>query len=875
MDEGLRAVFASAPLGVCITLYPSGEVIYVNQKLLGFFGPPITHVLDKPIKTLPASQHDRRVLFGIFADRQGSSEDITVMRADGGLLDLSVTAGSFRVGEQDAVLWWVEDVTYKRKAERDLLRLAAEQKAILENSAAGIAFLKNRKWVWLNGRIEEIFGYAASELIGMTTEICYPDAESYERVGDEGYAIMARGGTHIAEQKMRRKDGTLFWCRMAGRAVDSKNINAGAIWILEDITVRKEAEVALRDSEARLTAILYTSPVPLVVTGLTSGKVLFANERANEVFAVTEGSLTGKMAEDLYASSAERQALLETVREHGEIRDLELKFRRFDGLAFWGLVAGAPLLYSGEPGLLSSITDITERKAMEVDLKAAKEAAEANAKSRFLSVMSHEIRTPMNGIVGMSHLLAGLRLKGRAGEYAEDIGKSADVLVALLNDILEIGRAEAGEIELAEMDFRLDSLIGDIILLTSHSANEKGLAVVADLDVDIPQWTRGDAGRLRHVLLNLVGNAVKFTSQGGVRIKVRGGAEGGSPIRLAFSIADTGIGISEAAFDSLFEPFRQADSEIYERYGGSGLGLSIANRFVEAMGGRINIESQLGLGSVFSFTLEFAPSAAAVAHISQATSPTISSLSILVVDDNDINRRVVEGFLERDGHKLRLVASGEAALRTARRTKYDLILMDMRMPGMDGPETTRRIRGLKSEKHAQVPILAMTANSSEEDRRICAEAGMNGFLAKPIRLETLRRSIADVLAGKEVSSQGDVGGDGIFSAELLDEMLNELGAETVDTLLFPLPEIWRARVEEILFMLSEKNINRLGFIAHDIKSTSGNFGLVALHKKAHELEKAARSNDEVMCCKLTEGLNDLLECSLFSFEKWREKNLSK
>jgi PAS domain S-box-containing protein len=298
LDEGLRAVFASAPLGVCVTYYPSGELVYINQRLLSLFGPPIAHVLDKPLWKLPASRHDRRVLLGVFSERQGVAEDLTVKRADGSLLDLSVTASSFRVGKHDAVLWWVEDITARRKVKMDLLRLAAEQRAILDNSAAGIAFLKNRKWVWLNKRIEEIFGYAASELIGGTTEICYPDRQSYEQVGDEGYAILAKGGTHISEQKMRRRDGALFWCRMAGRAIDSKNIGAGAIWIIEDITIRKEAEVALRDSEARLTAILASSPVPLVVTGLTTGKVLFANERAREVFGVGDGEITDKQAID-------------------------------------------------------------------------------------------------------------------------------------------------------------------------------------------------------------------------------------------------------------------------------------------------------------------------------------------------------------------------------------------------------------------------------------------------------------------------------------------------------------------------------------------------------------------------------------------------
>ena len=348
-----------------------------------------------------------------------------------------------------------------------------------------------------------------------------------------------------------------------------------------------------------------------------------------------------------------------------------------------------------------------------------------------------------------------------------------------------------------------------------------------------------------------------------------------SKVRLNFAISDSGIGISEAAFESLFEPFRQADAGIFEKYGGSGLGLSIAKRFVEAMGGRIDVDSTLGVGSVFSFSLDFEPAALIEGQEHPSAFAVINPLSILVVDDNDINRRVVEGFLARDGHKVRLVESGEAALKTVKRKKYDLILMDMRMPGMDGPEATRCIRALKNEIYAKVPILAMTANSSEEDRRICAEAGMNGFLVKPIRLETLRRSIADALVGKEVSSSGDLHGDAIFSSEFLDEMLAELGVETVDTLLFPLPGIWRAGVEEIFIMIKEKNIQRLGFIAHDIKSTSGNFGLVAIHKIAHELEKAARDNDEVKCCKLTDGLRDLLECSLFSFEKWREKHLSK
>lgn len=378
-------------------------------------------------------------------------------------------------------------------------------------------------------------------------------------------------------------------------------------------------------------------------------------------------------------------------------------------------------------------------------LTEAKDAAEAasRAKASFLAMMSHEIRTPMNGILGMAGLLEGCDLDAEAQLYARTIAQSSGSLLAILDSILDFTRLDAGKLELAPDLFELPPLIEAVAGLMEAGARKKGLALSVAIDPQVPRWLLADALRLRQILLNLLGNAVKFTQTGRVSLHVAAAREQDGVAQLSFAVRDSGPGIAPEALPRLFQEFIQADSSISRRFGGSGLGLSICQRLAALMGGEITVESQVGQGSLFTFTAPF-PIGEAAIRDEAAEQPAIPPSRILVAEDEPTNRTVISVLLRRAGHLVQLAEDGEAAVEAAQKGDCDLILMDMRMPGVDGLEATRRIRALEGSA-GSVPIIALTANAMAEDREACLAAGMNDYLAKPISPARLHSLLADHL----------------------------------------------------------------------------------------------------------------------------------
>ncbi len=390
-----------------------------------------------------------------------------------------------------------------------------------------------------------------------------------------------------------------------------------------------------------------------------------------------------------------------------------------------------------------ALTDeVAHRREAEIALRAAKEEAEAAArsKSEFLAVMSHEIRTPLNGMLGMIAALLDGPLDARQRDFAETLRYSGDALLTIVNGVLDLSKLEAGKLALARRDFDLRRLVDSVAALMASRAEEKGLSLTVEVAPELPGHLHGDPDRLRQVLLNLVGNAVKFTETGGIVIAA---APAGGLVR--FSVCDTGIGLSAAACERLFQSYVQADVSISERFGGTGLGLSISRRLVELMGGAIGVESAPGRGSTFWFTCRLEPAVATEQPGAPPPPPAaLPPLRLLLAEDNPVNRKVAVTLLGRHGHGVDTVDDGQAAVAAVAGRRYDAVLMDVQMPVCDGIEATRRIRALGGAA-ARVPIIAMTANALREDRERCLAAGMDGYVAKPIHIDELLAQLAAVV----------------------------------------------------------------------------------------------------------------------------------
>ncbi|GMQ88670.1 MAG: hypothetical protein BMS9Abin09_0100 [Gammaproteobacteria bacterium] len=388
-----------------------------------------------------------------------------------------------------------------------------------------------------------------------------------------------------------------------------------------------------------------------------------------------------------------------------------------------------------------------ELQASNQELKDALKAAEqkSQAKAEFIATMSHELRTPLNGVLGMTELLQTTRLLPQQREYTEAITNSGTQLLTLINDILDDAKAEAGKLELESIDFDLLGMVEDTTKLLVPLASNKGLELISKFDLHTSPIVRGDPTRLRQVLTNLIGNAIKFTPEGEVVLRVSQREDSGDVISLRFEISDTGIGIDAVAQACIFERFSQANSATTRVYGGSGLGLSICRQLVQAMDGEIGLVSELGQGSRFWFTIQLAR--VTLQPVSSANMAR-GSRRVLVADDSLVDQTVVCGLLRTQGLETDVVANGKQALEALSRQDYGLVLMDCRMPLMDGYETTRQVREQETPG-CRLPVIAMTANAMRGDRERCLRAGMDDYIVKPINPRVLQTVISHWLPEKD------------------------------------------------------------------------------------------------------------------------------
>jgi PAS domain S-box-containing protein len=793
--------------------------------------------------------------------------ELTYIRKDGTRFPAVVSVTALRDAQESIIGYLLigTDNTARKEAEEALLKAGALQSAIF-NSANFSSIATDAKGVIqiFNVGAERMLGYTAAEVMNTITPadisdpqelIARAQALSAELAtaitpGFEALVFKAsRGIEDIYELTYIRKDGTRFPAVVSVTALrDAQGSIIGYLLIGTDNTARKLVEEEKTKSDQRLrdqqfyTRSLIESNIDALMTTDPSGIITDVNKQMEALTGSTRDELIGAPFKDCFTDPRRAEAGIKRVLSEKSVTDYELTARARDGTQTV-VSYNATTFYDRNrtlQGVFAAARDVTERKRVEAELQQAKAAAESasRTKSDFLASMSHEIRTPMNAIMGIADLLAKTSLSPEQDKYVQIFRRSGDNLLNLINDILDLSKVEASQLDLERTDFSLSDHLEKVIEMVAPRAHEKGLTLVCEIAPCVSNDLIGDPTRLRQVLLNLLGNAIKFTQAGRVSLKVESDQDRSVPTALRFTVSDTGIGIANEKLGRVFERFTQADSSTTRRFGGSGLGLTISRRLVELMGGRIWVTSKVDEGSVFAFAVPFEVSAAANRPVSTPVGAhpeaPLRPLRILMAEDSPDNCTIALAYLDDTPYRVDIAETGVIACEMFKAGHYDLVLMDRQMPAMDGLTATRTIRAWETANdRAPTPIIALTASALKGDRETCLAAGCTAYLTKPIKQDVLLQAIRDYSAVRSSSLAADNPAN-----DRASRAARKLAERTPAYL-----ENCRLNVTVMREALDRADFEAVTILGHNLRGSGGGFGFQAITDIGAGLESAAGGAD--------------------------------
>ncbi len=791
--------------------------------------------------------------------------------------------------ELTAVNEGLERRVAERTAELQIAKEASENsesqlRSITNSAHDAILMMDHQGYIsYWNPAAAQILGYSTDEALGRNLHalLC---PERYMDDYRAAFAEFQQSGFGNAvgktlELSARRKDGQEIAIALSLSAV-FLNGTWNAVGLLRDITEQKRINASLR----MLSAAVEHSPVSIIITD-RDGHIEYVNPKTCQMTGYTFEELRGQNPRIMKGPTHPPEFyknLWETIlsgREwYGEFHN-----RRKDGSLVWVMASISPIL--DEKGVITHFVGVREeiqkQKQLQEELsniaqleKVARDRAEqANrAKSEFLAGMSHEIRTPLNAVIGMSDLLAETSLDAEQSGYLSVIHSAGETLQGLIDDILDLSKIEAGMLRLDSTPFNLRESVRQLTDIISLKASMKGVSFSSAVSADIPDWLMGDSLRLRQVLINLVGNAVKFTDSGGnVSLEVEPVRCSDTDVLIKFTVTDTGIGIAPEKLGTIFDNFSQADSSTTRRYGGTGLGLAISRHLVAMMGGEIAVESTLGEGSCFHFTVQF-PISMEVAGELQQRSPAGAMhgrpLSILIVDDNQANRTVLTAYFRRTEHTVECVENGEEALEKIKGGGFDLVFMDMEMPVMDGYTATRLVREWEEETGRDpLPVIALTANALKEDRLRSLDAGCTVHLTKPIRKKKLLEVVAEYGRYQGSETPGDTNDESTMGAGSSAGKITVVCDADLEDLIPGYLEDRKVECQSVRNLAVDGEFGKVRTIAHGMKGSGGSYGFSRISEIGRDMEIASSEGNLDDILKQVDALDAYLQAVEVSYDE--------